>query len=99
MRFLVEVGLFCLRLPFYSLSHDELEGNVNYNLKVFVLASKLSLSRSHPIEHLRKGVSYIVSCISTHHIKDHFFLRVKNDVSELSEVLNDYVSFIVFIEE
>jgi hypothetical protein len=49
---LVKVRLLSLRFSFDCLRHYELECNVDYDLQILILASKLSLSRSHPIEHL-----------------------------------------------
>mmetsp|Transcript_39177 Transcript_39177/g.37560 ORF Transcript_39177/g.37560 Transcript_39177/m.37560 type:complete len:427 (+) Transcript_39177:2658-3938(+) len=83
----------------HSLSHDELEGDLDYSEEVLALAAEVLFFWLHVVEQVVEGLLDVLRHIPVHHILDHFIFRVEDDVSELAEVFDDDLGFIVLEEE
>jgi hypothetical protein len=88
-----------LRFSFDCLGHDKLECYVDNDLKILILTPKALLARIYRIEFVLDLMSYEICDISCHHVDNHFFLGIKNNVSELAKVFYDYLCFIILIEK
>lgn len=71
------------------MTHNELKGDVDYDLEILLIAGQFSLSWFDIGEHLRENMLNIGGSFILTNVKNHFFLSVQNDISELTEILNN----------
>jgi len=88
----------------HCLAHNELQSYLHYRQQVLVEEGALlglgeGLLSTHVVEDLIKRHLYVVCHLPMYHVAYHLVFGVEDDVTELAEVLNDYLRFVVLEEE